>query len=344
VRLSSAAASPDGDGVNDTVLIRQSSSNETTWVGRFSNAAGTHVRSLTWNGRVTDFEWDGTDQSGVRLPDGVYTYRLFSVDEGDNEAVPSVVQIRLDTTEPEVSVDTYPARFSPDGDGVDDLLRIAITAADAGPLEGWSATMLDPTGQPFVSWSGAGAPPESLYWDGLSENGEVVQSAEVYELDVDVRDVAGNVGSARVDVRIGILVEREGERLRIRISSIYFVPFTSDYVNLDDPERAARNLETLDNLATVLSEYPEYKITIEGHAVSLLWEDPDEARREQREVLVPLSLARAEVIKAALVERGVDPDRMTTVGYGGARPVVPHWDEQNRWKNRRVEFVLEKEE
>jgi chemotaxis protein MotB len=32
---------------------------------------------------------------------------------------------------------------------------------------------------------------------------------------------------------------------------------------------------------------------------------------------------------------------MTTVGHGGSRPVVPHWDLEERWKNRRVEFVLE---
>jgi flagellar motor protein MotB len=33
---------------------------------------------------------------------------------------------------------------------------------------------------------------------------------------------------------------------------------------------------------------------------------------------------------------------MNVAGYGGTRPVVPHGDLQNRWKNRRVEFILER--
>ena len=343
VRLSAQAFSPAGGGSDGTVVIQQSSSNEARWIGRFSNEAGTHVRSETWAGRVSNFEWDGTDQSGVLLPDGVYTYRLFTIDEGDNEAIPSVTRIRLDTIPPDVNVATFPPRFSPDGDGVDDMLRIAITATDAGTLQEWRAELLHPTGLRFVEWGGTGRPPESLRWDGRSDAGEVVQSAEVYQLTVTVTDTAGNTGVAREDVRVGILIEREGERLRIRISSIYFVPFTADYVNLDDPVQAQRNLETLDNLATVLEDYPEYTISIEGHAVSLLWEDPGAAQREQDQVLVPLSRSRADVIRDALAERDVDPARMTTVGHGGARPVVPHWDEDDRWKNRRVEFVLERE-
>jgi outer membrane protein OmpA-like peptidoglycan-associated protein len=31
---------------------------------------------------------------------------------------------------------------------------------------------------------------------------------------------------------------------------------------------------------------------------------------------------------------------MSTVGLGGTQPVVPHGDLENRWKNRRVEFIL----
>jgi len=41
-----------------------------------------------------------------------------------------------------------------------------------------------------------------------------------------------------------------------------------------------------------------------------------------------------------LVENGVDPRRLTVVGLGSSEPVVPFTDVQNRWKNRRVEFVL----
>jgi outer membrane protein OmpA-like peptidoglycan-associated protein len=92
----------------------------------------------------------------------------------------------------------------------------------------------------------------------------------------------------------------------------------------------------------VLKKYPQHSIRVEGHAVQVLWENPQRAAREQSEVLVPLSLARAEAIRNALVQRGIESSRMTTQGSGGALPVVPHSDLTNRWKNRRVEFILER--
>ena len=48
-------------------------------------------------------------------------------------------------------------------------------------------------------------------------------------------------------------------------------------------------------------------------------------------------------MRAALIERGIDGGRMTTTGLGGAEPLVPHGDERNRWKNRRVEFWLQRQ-
>ena len=105
-------------------------------------------------------------------------------------------------------------------------------------------------------------------------------------------------------------------------------------------EQAEQNLQTLDRLAQVLGRFPDRSIRLEGHAVQVLWADPVRAATEQSDVLLPLSLARADAIRAALIDRGVQANRMTTFGYGGSLPVVPHSDLDNRWKNRRVEFVL----
>ena len=58
--------------------------------------------------------------------------------------------------------------------------------------------------------------------------------------------------------------------------------------------------------------------------------------------LVPLSEARADTVKQMLVEYGVDESRLSTVGMGGRQPVVPREDRDNWWKNRRVEFILNK--
>ena len=57
---------------------------------------------------------------------------------------------------------------------------------------------------------------------------------------------------------------------------------------------------------------------------------------------MPLSKERANAVRDALIARGIAAGRMKTEGFGGYRPVVPHSDLQNRWKSRRVEFILER--
>jgi outer membrane protein OmpA-like peptidoglycan-associated protein len=42
----------------------------------------------------------------------------------------------------------------------------------------------------------------------------------------------------------------------------------------------------------------------------------------------------------ALAGLGIAESRITTEGMGASRPIVPFSDLVNRWKDRRVEFIL----
>ena len=99
-------------------------------------------------------------------------------------------------------------------------------------------------------------------------------------------------------------------------------------------------MKTLSRLAEILQKYDNYQIRVEGHAVSVFYYDEELAQAEEDEELQPLSNARAEAVKATLVDLGISEWRMSTVGMGGTQPVVPHGDLDNRWKSRRVEFIL----
>jgi len=92
----------------------------------------------------------------------------------------------------------------------------------------------------------------------------------------------------------------------------------------------------------VLNKFPEYKITLEGFAVSEFWNDPKTAAKEQETQLLPLSRDRAEEVKNGLVLLEVSAPRFTIKGLGSDQPIVPNSDLENRWKNRRVEFYLDK--
>jgi hypothetical protein len=98
----------------------------------------------------------------------------------------------------------------------------------------------------------------------------------------------------------------------------------------------------LKRLAEIFTKYSRYRIGIEGHAVMLNWDNKTRGDKEQESELLPLSKKRAEAVKDYLTTLGIAASRISTEGIGGARPVVPFSDVDNRWKNRRVEFWLDK--
>jgi OmpA-OmpF porin, OOP family len=55
-----------------------------------------------------------------------------------------------------------------------------------------------------------------------------------------------------------------------------------------------------------------------------------------------LSLQRVESCKLFLVNKGIEGNRIFTVGYGPENPVAPNDTEENRAKNRRVEMKISK--
>jgi outer membrane protein OmpA-like peptidoglycan-associated protein len=86
----------------------------------------------------------------------------------------------------------------------------------------------------------------------------------------------------------------------------------------------------LNNLALLMKQNPSLHIELEGHTDN----------RGTEDVLQILSEDRIASVKNYLIQRGVDPERMTGFGYGSSRPLAPSDTEENRLKNRRVEFKI----
>jgi peptidoglycan-associated lipoprotein len=84
-------------------------------------------------------------------------------------------------------------------------------------------------------------------------------------------------------------------------------------------------------LATILQQYPGYKLKIEGYC--------DE--RGSAEYNVALGDARAKAAKDYLVNAGVASNQLDTVSYGKENPVCTEHDESCWQKNRRVHIVAE---
>jgi outer membrane protein OmpA-like peptidoglycan-associated protein len=90
----------------------------------------------------------------------------------------------------------------------------------------------------------------------------------------------------------------------------------------------------LDNVAQVLKEHPELlKLEVQGHT------DNKGSKVGNK----TLSQSRADAVKKAMIKRGIDAKRLTSVGYGQDVPVATNDTDEGRTKNRRVQFkIIEK--
>jgi outer membrane protein OmpA-like peptidoglycan-associated protein len=86
----------------------------------------------------------------------------------------------------------------------------------------------------------------------------------------------------------------------------------------------------MDQLAQFLVEHPDRRVQIDGFTDSVGTDSYNE----------DLSQRRADAVKAALINRGVQPSRVGTEGYGKAYPVANNTDSGGRQLNRRVEVVI----
>jgi outer membrane protein OmpA-like peptidoglycan-associated protein len=280
-------------------------------------------------------EWPSARRATIA--DGDYEVRLSArFRHGPLLDVTSPV-VTVDTTAPQVITSVSSQPFSPDGDGREDTVAFGLDVSDESQVEYWILEVYDPTGEFFYDVGGRGSVPERVVWDGRARNGELVVSAERYPWRLEVADELGNITVVEDELDVDVLVEPFQDGYRIQIASITFPGNSAELIVDPGDPRGQQNRRVLDRLVEILGRFPEYSIMVEGHAVNL-----SGTEREEEQELVPLSRRRAEAVREALIERGVAARLLSARGRGGRAPLVPHDDELNRWKNRRVDFILQR--
>lgn len=89
------------------------------------------------------------------------------------------------------------------------------------------------------------------------------------------------------------------------------------------------SMGTVRAIVAALKSAPSLRLEIGGHTDA----DGDTARN------LTLSTERAEAVKKLLVDQGIDAARLTTKGYGAAKPIDSNTTLEGKANNRRVEFV-----
>ena len=93
-----------------------------------------------------------------------------------------------------------------------------------------------------------------------------------------------------------------------------------------------QSAETLDNIVKVLNDFKNAKFSVEGYTDST----GNTAKN------IKLSEERAYSVKAYLVEKGINPARLSAKGFGPENPIADNKTKKGRELNRRVEINLVK--
>ena len=121
----------------------------------------------------------------------------------------------------------------------------------------------------------------------------------------------------------GVSVTRVGDRIVLNMPSN--VTFATDRDQVIPPF-----YPTLDSVAIVLRKFDKTLIDVDGHTDSV----------GNAGYNMDLSDRRANSVANYLASRGVDPRRMSAMGYGLERPIASNATEAGRAQNRRVEIAI----
>lgn len=280
------------------------------------------------------FESIEIEKGGVKVLDEMGD--VFDIKIEDEELLPKVeLPPPPPAPLPKISLNIEEDDFTPDGDGINDIAKIRVIPknADYGKVASWELLILDVKGGVLKRFSGGSEIPDMVEFDGQCDGDMELTSATDYPVKIHVTMKDGEVLEADSILSTGILVLQDGDKYKIKVPNINFDPNAASMDSLT-AEQLASNEKILTMVAFALKKFQEYRVTVEGHA-----NNTTGTEEEERKELIPLSRARAKAVMQILIEKGIERSRLTAVGMGGKKPIASGADS---WKNRRVEFILEK--
>ena len=126
-----------------------------------------------------------------------------------------------------------------------------------------------------------------------------------------------------LDAIPGAVVERRDDSLLVNFQGSLL--FDSDSANLSPGA-----YDRMRSLARTLNNYPKSQVIIKGHTDSV----GDEGYNQR------LSEQRADRVRQFLIAEGVNPARITAIGFGESMPLSTNVSESGRQQNRRVEVEI----
>lgn len=121
----------------------------------------------------------------------------------------------------------------------------------------------------------------------------------------------------------GVEVERKGDTINLNMPG--GITFDTGKANIKP-----NFTPVLDDIANIMSKYPETKIEVQGHT--------DNVGNDASNLT--LSQLRAQSVTSYLSAKGVDSSRIKSIGFGESIPVASNDTPSGREANRRVEIKI----
>jgi flagellar hook assembly protein FlgD len=168
--------SPGGGGSKNSITLTPKGTAEDAWISGIYTVSGEKIRSFdAESGSPRPRVWDGKNDSGTIVADGVYTYRIEATDRAMNAANASLTNIVVNTIRPVVSVVIEDPWFSPNGNRIKDTLNMNLTVPSKEEVVTWTIQIRDSQNTTRRTIQGTGsALPAVLNFDGKGDNGAVL--------------------------------------------------------------------------------------------------------------------------------------------------------------------------
>jgi len=122
--------------------------------------------------------------------------------------------------------------------------------------------------------------------------------------------------------------KQEAEAFEAKIKEI----IDAEHINFEVSKDTliTQSVNTIEQIAVILKKHPNINVEIAGHT--------DSSGDSEKNLI--LSQKRVDSVKTKLIELQIDNSRLRAVGYGANKPLVSNDTQENRRKNRRVEFKV----